>query len=213
MRSVISQVTAYAAHDARRAGHEMPFRTTRQMSQRLPRLDSGRGPFGRRAGHDGRRDTRIRAGREIAGRCIKSRPGSHRRPQIRGALRQPQHKGVPHRADRLTPWCCMEYKVVPCRGNAGITRGGHEFHDYSPEGEFHRPVGQPSAPQFPEVHSMHFEPGPDSQPEFGYRVVLQGIRGADIAVHGARVGPAALAHDLAVAGAAECGLGGESGAQ
>ncbi len=49
-----------------------------------------------------------------------------------------------------------------------------------------------------------------SEAEFGDGVVLEGVGGADVAVDGARVGPAALAHDLAVAGAAEGGLGGEA---
>lgn len=51
-----------------------------------------------------------------------------------------------------------------------------------------------------------------SETEFGYRVVLQRVRGADVAVHGARIGPPALPHDLAVAGSAEGRLGREAGA-
>jgi hypothetical protein len=51
-----------------------------------------------------------------------------------------------------------------------------------------------------------------SEPELGDGIIFQRIRGADVVVHGPRIRPPALAHDFAVAGTAEGGLGGETGA-
>lgn len=81
-------------------------------------------------------------------------------------------------------------------------------HRWSTSRTPYRPDGtKPSEWYWERVFFMQFILMTCSQPEFGDRVVFQRVGGADVAMHGARVGPPALSHDLAVRRATERGLG------